>query len=263
MAGTAETRKGEGGALRARWPTERTDSQSARIFDSEERPAIETGQRRSPLAVTDTSSRIPGARLGYPQGTSSKGISRRHPCLATAVSRSPVATRLVVGDGRRGRINADPAARAAPDRTPRVEDRIRAATATGSRLRRPLPASDSILRPTDSPPRSPMRDRNISTDRCDLQQSGASQVRSRPEHPDSPSPGTMDCDEQPASEVGMWRCVLQSSRGSRAMGSPLAIMFRRLSPRRPSGGRGRRAEQRPQPALASRMMTRRSAAKPR
>ena len=59
MAGTAETRKGEGGALRAQWPTERTDSQSARIFDSEEWPAIETGQQRSPLAVTDTSKRIP------------------------------------------------------------------------------------------------------------------------------------------------------------------------------------------------------------
>lgn len=77
MAGTAETRK-EGGALRAQWPTERTDSQSARIFDSDERPAIETGQRRSPLAVTDTGKRFrdPGpvtreARppKAYPAGT--------------------------------------------------------------------------------------------------------------------------------------------------------------------------------------------------
>ena len=50
---------------------------------------------------------------------------------------------------------------------------------------------------------------------------------------------------------------------ARVTGSPLAIIFRRLSPRRPSGGCGRRAEQRPRPALDPRMTTRPSESKPR
>ena len=58
MAGTAETRK-EGRALRAQWPTERTDSQSARTIDRDGQPISKSGRRRSPLAVTDTGKRIP------------------------------------------------------------------------------------------------------------------------------------------------------------------------------------------------------------
>lgn len=50
---------------------------------------------------------------------------------------------------------------------------------------------------------------------------------------------------------------------ARVRGSPSAIMLPRLSPRRPSGGCGRRAEQQPQRALASRTKTRTSQAKAR
>ena len=59
MDGTAETRKGEGGALRARWPAEGTDSQSARTIDRDGQPISKSGRRRSPLDVIDASKRIP------------------------------------------------------------------------------------------------------------------------------------------------------------------------------------------------------------
>ena len=112
---------------------------------------------------------IPGSRLGHPRGPTSKGMSHWNACPATAVFHSPRATRPNTSDDDCGLIDADPAVRAAPDRTPLVEDGIRATTATRNGPRRPPPAPNSNIRPADAPPCNPIQDRNLSTDQCDMQ----------------------------------------------------------------------------------------------
>ena len=46
MAGTAETRKGAGGALQARRLTDRPDSQSAGTIDRDGQPISKSGRRK-------------------------------------------------------------------------------------------------------------------------------------------------------------------------------------------------------------------------
>lgn len=158
------------GTLECESRPERLDSQSARTMDCDDQPAIEVGMCRLPLPVIAGSKRNPEAWLGYPRGPSSKGVSRWNTCPATAVSRSPRATRPTAGEDGWGRIDADPAAQAASDPAPRIDDRIRNATAaTGSGPLKPPPTPDSIVFPADSPRCDPIQDRNVSTDRCAIQ----------------------------------------------------------------------------------------------
>lgn len=79
--------------------------------------------------MTGASKRIPGVRLDCPRGPSSKRMSRRYACPSTALSRMPHTTHPTPGDHCWGSTDAEPAA---TDRMPRVDDRIRVATATSS-----------------------------------------------------------------------------------------------------------------------------------
>ena len=150
MAGTAETRKGEGGALRARRPAEGTDSQSARTIDRDEQPASGASRRRLPLAVTAASKRFrdPGSvtREARPPKACPTGMPVRPQPYPVRLARHAPHPVITAGDQL---MRIQP--RKPPHRTPRVNDRICAATATaGSGPLRPPHAPDSIVRPIDS-----------------------------------------------------------------------------------------------------------------
>ena len=130
--------------------------------------------RGGPMAIAAGHDRhhqaIPGSRLGYQRGPSSRGMSLWNARPSTAASRSPRATRSTSGDHCWRPTDADPATQVALDWAPRVDDEIRDATdTTGSGLMKRPSAPDSIVRPTDSPRCSPIQDRNISTERGDVQ----------------------------------------------------------------------------------------------